>query len=228
MRRWRRWLAAAAGAGMALVSAAPAGAQTFHEYSVAAESSAGAYAGLAVTRSENVAIGFPANYGGCGQPAYQVAGSNPVYSTQWALLPNSGWVEIGTDHHCSNGTRAWYWGSGYAGVWYPAGWLPISGYTTHQFLLQQAGGNNWVAYVDSTYMGTINAFQSSAASYVQAGLESYSNGAFVGAHDYSNMQYLTGGWTAWSGYDAWLTMSQVVGGWVSQQQWRACQNQWPC
>ncbi len=194
----------------------------FHVYSQSFETTpyAGRYSGLSTFRLDRTVSSQPST--GCPNPFtgdIQHFAGDPIYQTEWVDITADAqnWMELGTGHQCNDTVRYWYWGYGYAGVWYP---INTSGSITeevsHYFTIVRNPYGYYVFQIDGATMGTQ---ASSQAQFLASGLESYSSAAVVLAYGNTGLWHTldTGStWYGWSGRDAsTVDAPRMCGRWLS-------------
>jgi len=202
---------------------------TWHNYSIAIESTSGSFTGVASTR-QDVPVGSQPSTG-CDATYFS---GNPVYQTQWVDdADGANWLELGTGHQCADTKRYWYWGYALGGVWYPLGeQAGVVNGDTHTFRISEAF-NGTATVVLWQVDGTTKASISSSATYVRvdAGLESYAPPpAYVNSFTVSGLgaQRNGGSFVSWSGEDSSsVTVSGMCGKWISPTAWSAAESN-PC
>jgi hypothetical protein len=216
-----------------LVAAAlPAGAvhDGFDRHSHGIESSRGDYRGVAVTRWDNTMRGIPND--GC--TISRPFDGHPMYQTQWVIVGDDDWIELGTGHQCNDTFRYWFWGYGFNGGWFPRGTRGIPGTQKHTFRTWRDGATAWRYEIDVTRMATLE--WNVQGVRVEAGLESYAqngtteNQGQPGTQNYESLQHRSalGNWLSWAGRDGQVENAPLCGSWLNDITWRTGANVGDC
>jgi hypothetical protein len=193
---------------------AHAQAATFHNYSVAYETTSRPYTGTQTRRGDGV---------------YAHSASD-VYQPLWLSMNAAGteWLEVGTGHPAS-GPRYWYFFVRQGGVnrWIGRRYFTTTGLRTVR-IERVAGSTRWRASIEGQRFFLDHDWGSFATGvWLSTGLESYDAAAVARAITNSPMHYEvseTNVWYRWDGQDSEDIDARMCGRWVSDYQWRYGEN----
>lgn len=215
-RAGRALAAVVLGLAFAAMPTSSAAAATWHNYSVAYETSHGShYSGVYESRIDV-------------QPAYI---DQESFQSMWILITGKGWVELGTAHWPNVSQDAWYWGyAGSDGTWHQIGYQRITNGTRHAFQIVRPSTYVWDYYVDGVRKASLGTGTSWTSSLLETGLESYSANLRIGPYASSQLQMTLdyGSWINWDGEDSKGVGSSMCGSWSGATMWFAGQNVGNC